>query len=92
MSRLNMIPKLSMYEFEKCTYCSQAKITKTSHKSVTRVIESLELIHFDLCEFDDMLTRNSKRYLIMFIDDCSDFALFTCLEIKIMHLTCLVYL
>ena len=35
MSRLNLIPKLSLHDFEKCTCCSQAKINKTSHKSVT---------------------------------------------------------
>ncbi|KAL0558517.1 hypothetical protein IC582_003091 [Cucumis melo] len=73
MSRLNLIPKLSLHDFEKCARCSQAKITKTLHKSVTRVTEPLELIHSDLCEFDGTLTRNSKRYVITFIDDCSDY-------------------
>ncbi|KAL0539363.1 hypothetical protein IC582_023574 [Cucumis melo] len=73
MSRLNLIPKLSLHDFEKCVCCSQAKITKTLYKSVTRVTEPLELIHSDLCEFDGILTRNSKRYVITFIDDCSDY-------------------
>ena len=68
-----MIPKLSMHEFEKCACCSQAKITKTSHKFATRPTERLELIHSDLWEFASMLTRNSKRYVITFINDCSDF-------------------
>ena len=72
MSRLNLIPKLSMHEFEKCACCSQAKVTKTLHKSVARVTEPLELIHFDLCEFDGTLTTNSKKYVIN-IDDCSDY-------------------
>ena len=35
--------------------------------------EPLELIHSDLCEFDGILTRNSKRYVITFIDDCSNY-------------------
>ncbi|KAA0046026.1 putative Polyprotein [Cucumis melo var. makuwa] len=61
MSRLNLIPKLSLHDFEKCACCSQAKITETSHKSVTIVTGPLELIHSDLCEFDGTLTRNSKR-------------------------------
>ncbi|KAL0534481.1 hypothetical protein IC582_028772 [Cucumis melo] len=73
MSRLNLILKLSLHDFEKYACCSQAKITKTSHKSVTRVTEPLELIHSDLCEFDGTLTRNSKRYVITFIDNCSDY-------------------
>ena len=70
-SRLNLIHKLSLHEFEKCACCSQAKITKILNKSVIRVTQPLELIHYDLCEFDDMLIRNSKRYFITFIDDCS---------------------
>ena len=81
MSRLNMIPKLSMHEFKKCICCSQAKIIKTLHKSITKVTEPLELIHSNLCEFNDMLTRNNKIYVITFIDDCSDFT-FIYLEIK----------
>ena len=73
ISRLNLIFMLSLHEFEKCTCCSQAKITKTLHKSIIRVPEPLELIHSVFCEFDGMLTRNSKRYFITFIDDYSDF-------------------
>ena len=61
ISKLNLIVKLSFHEFEKCTCCSKAKIIKTFHKSVTRVTEPPELIHYDLCEFDGILTRNSKR-------------------------------
>ena len=58
MSRLNFIPKLSLHKFEKCACCSQAKITKTLNKSITKVIEPLELIHYGLCDFDGMLTKN----------------------------------
>ena len=36
------------------------KITKTLHKYVTMVTE---WVHFDLCEFDDMLSMNSKEKL-----------------------------
>ena len=58
-----MIIKLSFHEFDKCACCSQAKITKTSHKSITRVTKLLELILSNLCEFDDMITRNNKCIL-----------------------------
>lgn len=67
-----MIPKLSTNEFDKCEYCSQAKITRTFHKFVIRKYEPLDLIHSNLCEFDDVLTNNSRRYFIAFIDDCFD--------------------
>ena len=82
MSRLNMIPNLSLHEFEKCECCSQTKITKTLHKYVTRLIEPLELIHSNLCGFDDTLTRNSKSYFITFINDFSDFTFIYLLKNK----------
>ncbi|CAL1388160.1 unnamed protein product [Linum trigynum] len=73
LSKLGHIPKLSMNEFDKCDFCSQAKITKTPHKSVSRESEPLDLIHSDICELDGTLTRSGKRYFITFIDDCSDY-------------------
>ena len=33
----------------------------------------LELIHFDLCEFEGILTRGENRYTIIFIDDFSKY-------------------
>ena len=60
-----MIPKLSLNDFEKCEYYSQAKITKTPYKSVVRVTEPLDLIHYDICEFEGILTRNDKHYLLL---------------------------
>ena len=68
MSSLGLIPRLLKF-FEKGKTCSQAKITKKSHKSVVRNIELLELIHFNLCEFEVDLTSGGNRYIINFIDD-----------------------
>ena len=51
----------------------QTKITNWPHKSVVRIIESLELIHSDLCEFEGILTRGGNRYIITFIDDFSKY-------------------
>ena len=82
MSTLNLIPKLSLHEFQKCACCSQAKITKTSHKSVNRVTQPLKLINFDSCEFDGTLTRNSQRYVINIIDDCLDYTFIYLLKNK----------
>ena len=58
------------------------RITKTLHKSVTRVAEPLELIHSNLCEFDDTLTKNSKRYVITFIDGRSNYTFIYLLKNK----------
>ncbi len=41
----------------------------------------------DLCEFDDTLTRNSKRYVVTFIDDCSDYTFIYLLKNKVMPMT-----
>lgn len=68
-----LIPKLNVNDSNKCEYCSQAKITKTSHKLIIKKSDPLDLIHSDICELDGTLTRNSKRYFITFIDDCSDY-------------------
>ena len=74
MSSLGYIPELSLNDFEKCEFCSQAKITKIPHKSVTRESEPLDLIHSDICEYEGILTRNGKRYFITFIDDSSNYS------------------
>ena len=70
---LGLIPKINVNDSIKCEFYSQAKITKTSHKSIIRESDPLDLIHSDICELDGTLTRNSKRYFITFIDDCSDY-------------------
>jgi hypothetical protein len=58
---------------EKCQFCSQAKITKGSHKFVIRKTEPFELVHSKICELDGNLTKNGQRYFITFIYDCSDY-------------------
>ena len=75
MSGLGLIPRMSK-DFEKCETCSQAKITKRTHKSVVRNTELLELIHFDLCEFEGILTGGGNRYIITFI--AQNIQLFIC--------------
>ena len=72
MNSLGLIPRLSKY-FEKCETCSLAKITKRPHKSVVRNTELLELIHYDLCEFERILTCGGNQYIITFIDDFSKY-------------------
>lgn len=46
---------------------------KKLFKSVERKSNVLHLVHSNLCEFNDMLTRGRNRYVITFIDDCSRF-------------------
>ena len=77
MSSLVLIPGLSK-DFEKCETCSQVKLQKSPHKSVVRNIELLELIHFDLCEFEEILICKGNRYIITFINDFQNIQLFIC--------------
>ena len=38
-----------------------------------RNLAPLELVHSDLCEMNDELTKGGKRYFMTFIDDCTRF-------------------
>jgi len=51
----------------------QANITKKPFSKVKKYSQLLELIHSDICEVNDMLTRGGKRYFTIFIDDYSCF-------------------
>ena len=38
-----------------------------------RNLAPLDLIHFDLCEMNGVLTKGGKRYFMTLIDDCTRF-------------------
>lgn len=65
--------------FEKCETCIKAKMTKKPFYSFERSFELLDLLHYDICELNSILTRGdkryfiNKRYFITFIDDCSTY-------------------
>lgn len=58
-------------DFEKCELCVKSNMIKKYFKSVERNTNLLDLVHSDLCEFNDMLTRGKNIYFITFIDDSS---------------------
>jgi hypothetical protein len=52
----------------------QSKQPRKPHKAAeARNLAPLELIHSDLCEMNGELTKGSKRYFIIFIDNCTRF-------------------
>ena len=51
------------------SYLKEKQTRRSSHKSVTRASESLELIHSDLCGPIDPITYDETNYYILFIDD-----------------------
>ena len=48
-------------------------MVKKPFYSVDKNSELLDLVHSNICELNDMLTRGGNRYFITFIDDCSRF-------------------
>ena len=57
--------------FQKCELCVKSKMTKKPFQSIDRNSNLLDLIHSDICELNDILTRGGNIYFITFIDDFS---------------------
>lgn len=70
---MGLIPKLEN-EFEKCEYYSMAIIMRKPFKSVDRNTELLELTHFDIYKFKNILTHGGNRYFIIFINNFSKYS------------------
>lgn len=49
--------------------CIQAKFTKKPFPKAERNTQILQLIHYDICEFNHILTSRGKIYFITFIED-----------------------
>src|SRR4051812_3459733 len=72
MHNLELI-KIDRKELEKCEVCARSKIVRKPFGSVQIESQILDLIHTDICELIEILTRGGKRYYITFIDDASRF-------------------
>jgi RIO-like serine/threonine protein kinase len=65
---------LDLVKGSKFQLCLQSKQSRKPHKvAEARNLASLDLIHFDLCEMNVILTKGGKRYFITFIDDSTRF-------------------
>ena len=53
----------------KCETCVEAKLTRSSFKTVERNNEPLDLIHSDICDLKSSQSRDGNKYFITFIDD-----------------------
>ena len=71
MVELSLILKLSLENHRKCESCVESKTTKKSCKSVERESNLLSLIHGDLGDLKNTMTRGGKQFYITFIDDYS---------------------
>ena len=68
MVELSLIPKLSLENLGKCEVCVESKITKKSCKPIERESKLVSLIHSDLGDLKNNMTRGGKRFYITFID------------------------
>lgn len=65
------IIKLHDKQTRKCEICVESKITKKTCYPVQRQYEPLGLIHTNLVDLKQHVTRGGKSYLVTFIDDFS---------------------
>ena len=73
MQSLGLISGIETNTIDKCQICIETKITKKTCISVDRETELLSLIHTDLEDLKQTMTRGGKRYYVTFIDDYSRF-------------------
>jgi hypothetical protein len=52
-----------------CEICIQANMTRKTFSKIERNINLLEIVHSDICELNDILTRRENIYFRTFIDD-----------------------
>ena len=71
--KLNNIPKFHIDSNHKCKTCVEAKLTRSSFKSVERKTEPLDMIHTDVCDLKSIPTRGGNKYFITFIDDSTKY-------------------
>ena len=83
LTNLNLIPKFNLVKDSKCQVCVQSKQPRKPHKAAeARNLALLELVHSDLCEMNDELTKGCRRYFMTFIDDYTRFCYVYLLKTK----------
>lgn len=72
LRNMNLLPSVKIDSMSKCRACVEAKYTKLPFKVVNaRQTDLLGLIHSDLTNFKNIVSKGGKRYYITFIDDYS---------------------
>jgi len=71
--KLQRLGLINMHDKQnsKCDVCVESKITKKTCYSVERQTEILGLIHIDLPDLKQTMSRGGKNYFVTFIDDFS---------------------
>lgn len=69
MQSLGLIFGLDSDNFDKCEICVEVKIMKKSYFTVNKETELLALIHTDLGDLKQTMTRGDKRYYVACTSD-----------------------
>ena len=69
MQTLGLINNIDYSGLSKCQICATSKLTRTTCGSMTRETKLLELIHSDLGDLKQTMTRRGKKFYVTFIDD-----------------------
>jgi transposase InsO family protein len=89
LSSLNLMLNLSIENGSKCQSCVQSKQSRKPHKTAEeRHLAPLELIHYDICEINSVLTEGGQRYFMTMIDDASRYCYVYLLKTKDDALNC----
>ena len=71
---MRLIPTINTQNFSKCDICVEAKFAKKRFKSITtRKTELLKLVHSDLADFKNTVSKGGKKCYVTFVDDYSKY-------------------
>ena len=80
---MRLIPNVNTENCSKCPVCVEAKFAKEPFKNVTtRKTELLELVHSDLTDFKNTMSKGGKKWYITFVDDYSRYTKIYLLKYK----------
>jgi len=69
---MRLISNINTKNCSRCDVCVEAKFAKKPFKSITtRKTELLELVHSDLDDFKNIVSKEGKKWYITFVDDFS---------------------
>jgi hypothetical protein len=86
---MSLILNFSTVKGSKCQACVLAKQPRKAHKVVDeRHMTLLELIHSNICEMNDVLTKGGKKYFMTLIDDATKYCYVFLLKTKDEALEC----
>ena len=69
-----LIPNINTWNCSKCDVCVEAKFAAKLFKSITtRKTELLELVHTDLADFKNTMSKGRNKWCMTFVDDYSKY-------------------